>query len=177
MKELLKNSDFLGFIAALISLLVTIYIFRITPKYQLVRERYDKLIYPVFNKIEPFLFKQVPTVELESVITIIEENMNLAGGRLDEILYYLKTDANQENFNALCRYISNEYDKACSRLGLKQRSITYRLNRNQYQTKLMLFLYILGHTLLLIISVLTSLLLFGLLLTIAEKLGFQSPYV
>ncbi|WP_312372717.1 hypothetical protein [Lachnoclostridium sp.] len=177
MKELIKSSDFLGFIAALISLLVTIYIFKITPKYQLVRERYDKLIYPVFHKIEPFLFKSIPKKELEAVITVIEENMNLAGGRLGEIIYYLKLNSKQENFNSLCRYINNEYDKACSRLGLKQRSITYRLNRNQYQTKLMLFIYVLGHTLLLLIVLLTSIFLLGLLLTVLEKLGFQSPAV
>lgn len=170
MNDLLKNSDFLGFIAALFSLLVTIYIFRITPKYQLVRERYDKLIYPVFDKIEPYLFKKIPIGELNSILSIIDEHMDLSGGKLKEIVFYCKKDPGQENFNSLCRCINNEYDRACSRLGLKKRNIIYRLNRRQYQTKLMFWIYVIGQVFLLLICFFIFLLIFGLLTNLIEKL-------
>lgn len=169
--NLIKNSDFLSFIAAIFTLTGTMYIFIVTPKYQLVRERYDKLIFPLFSVLEPYLFKPVQEEIFQQVINIVDKNKELSGGKLAELIYYCEINLSQSNYNYLCKYINTEYDKSCMRLGLKQRSVLYRINRNQYQTKLMFALYIIGHLLLYILFIMTFLLAMGLVAMYLERLG------
>lgn len=142
MQYLFENQNIWTLISAVISVLVTLYIFKAAPRYDLVRERYEKLIFPLFNNVESNLFK-VPTPEiLNPLLNIIENNKLLSGGQLNQLLYFCSVNPSQENYNNLCHCISTEYDKSCARLGLKRRSMKYRIIRNQYQTKLGLIMYI-----------------------------------
>lgn len=165
LNTLITNSDFLGFLSGVLALLVTIYVFKATPKYQLVRERYDLLIFPVFKILEPHLFKPLKEDVLNEVVYAIEKNRHLAGGKLDELVYLCKKAPNQYNYNKLCRCINSEYDNACLRLGLKRRSITYRVIRDQYQTPLMFVLYLIANLLFFLLTIFFTFLIFSLIVT------------
>ena len=100
----------------------------------LIRERYDKLIFPLFDLLELVFYQEYTDNILNSALQIIEENKNLADGKLLEINYYLCTKTpSQEEFMQLCTYVDRMYDKFCRQLGLKMRSLYYRLLRHQYK--------------------------------------------
>ena len=143
-----ENSDLLGFIGVLLTTILSIYIFRVETSTPFIRERYDKLIFPLFDLIEPFLFQKCPEDTLEKALSIIEENKSLADGKLLEIFYYCKKNPSSNNFRNLCIYIDETYDRFCRSLGLKRRSMFYRLMRMQYRSKGHLFLYIFLYALL-----------------------------
>ena len=149
--NMINNFDLAAIIAAVISLAASIYVLRTTPKYDLVYQRYTSLIFPLFDLLEPYLFKPVSEEILLEAIRLIEAHKIIAGNNLLSTLYYCKKSHCQENYDLLCTQVSKEYDKCCSRLGLHRRSISYKLSRKQYKNKAMFILYLLWHTLILIV--------------------------
>lgn len=145
--DMINNFDLAAVIAAIISISASIYVFRATPKYELVYKRYTSLIFPLFELMEPHLFKSIDCEILSKAIELIEQNKLLAGNRLLYALYFCKKDPCQDHFDLLCRYVSTEYDKCCVRLGLGKRSISYKISRKQYKNKLVFFLYVAWQTL------------------------------
>lgn len=166
MDKMINNLDISTLIAAFISFFVSIYIFKTTPKYDLVLKRYEILIFPLFNKIEPYFFAPVSSDILDPLLEIIENNKSIAGGRLNELLYFCQAHPSQENFNSLCRQINTEYDRCCRRLGLKRRSTWYRIARKQYQTKFVFILFIVKQICLLILAFILFLLVLVVLTSI-----------
>lgn len=141
-KSLIQNSDGLGFSIAAMTLIYSIYSSRHAKSRQIIKEQHDKLISPIFSLIEPYLFKDIDNSLLENILNIVDENKSLVDGKLLEITYFCKENPSQSNYNALCSYINKTYDKSCRHLGLRLRSIEYRLSRKQYKTKFFLFLYL-----------------------------------
>lgn len=160
-EQLLSNiqtsSDFLNFIGILLTALVSLYIFKRESSTTFIRERHDKLIFPLFDLLEPFLYKDIPEDKMATAIKIIEDNKNISDGKLLEILYHCSKHPSPEHVKQLCTYVDRTYDKSCWRLGLKLRSITYRINRDQYKHKLLLFLWIVVYSL---ISIFIAMLVF-----------------
>lgn len=138
------------------SLLIAIYVFKAGPKYALLQERYEKLIFPLFNYIEPYLFCDYNAEYTKHLLQIFNANKHLARAKLIECVYYLESDSNQNSFNRLCRCLISEYDSLSFILGLGLHSITYRINRNQYKTNFMFNLYTAFYCFLLIIAELLS---------------------
>lgn len=136
------SSDFLNFIGILLTALVSLYIFKRESSTTFIRERHDKLIFPLFDLLEPFLYKDIPEDKMAAAVKIIEDNKNISDGKLLEILYHCSKHPSPEHAKQLCIYVDRTYDKSCWRLGLKLRSITYRINRDQYKHKALLFLWI-----------------------------------
>lgn len=170
MTELFKNSDYLSFAAAVFSFIATIYIFKTTPKYQLVKERYNKLIFPLFSLIEPHLFRPVQKDILDQITAMVSKNKSLSDGKLNELIYWCEQELTQKNYNALCQYINSIYDSSCLRLGLKRRSIGYRLTRKQYQTNLMFISYLFGQFCLMLFMFFVFLIVAGILVMLLQKL-------
>lgn len=148
LKTLINHFDFAAIIAAIISILASVYIFKTTPKYDLVYQRYITLISPLFDLVEPQLFKSVNKEFLDKVLFLISSNKSLAGGKLLHHLYFCEVNPSQENYNALCSCINHEYDKCCARLGLGKRTIWYKIVRKQYKNKFVFVLYMLLQTVL-----------------------------
>ncbi len=134
--------DPLNFIGIIVTVIASLYIFKGETSVSFTRERHDKLIFPIFNLLEPILYTNFQIDVLEEALKIIEDNKNLADGRLLEIHYFCTENPSIENFKSLCAYIDAAYDKSCRKLGLKTRRIAYRLNRRQYKSKFYLFLFI-----------------------------------
>lgn len=139
-------------IAVSLSVIASLYIFWRTPKYANIKERYEKLIFPLFCLIEPYLFKDYSKSPVDKAIGLISDNAVYAGSRINEYAYYFQQNKNQYNFNLLCRRIYHEYNVCSFILGLKVHSLSYRLNRKQYQSKLLFIIYIVGYACLLLIA-------------------------
>ena len=127
------NSDLLNFIGILCTVIVSIYIFKKDTSTPFIRERYEKLIFPLFNSLEPVLYQEVKPEYIKNSLQIIKDNKYLADGKLLELFYNCSQYPTQQNFNQLCSYIDKLYDKTCRRLGLRVRSFSYRIARHQYK--------------------------------------------
>ncbi len=160
------NSDLLNFIGILCTVIVSIYIFKKDTSTPFIRERYEKLIFPLFNSLEPVLYQEVKPEYIKNSLQIIKDNKYLADGKLLELFYYCSQNQNpsQKNFNQLCSYVDKLYDKTCHRLGLKTRSISYRIMRHQYKHWSYFVFYILSIIILYFIALIASLLLFACLM-------------
>lgn len=141
MDNISTNSDPLNFIGLLATVIVAIYVFKSGPSTALIKERHDKLIFPLFDLLEPILYKKCKDDILNDALQIIEQNKNLADGRLLEISYWCSKAPSQHRFMQLCSYIDRMYDKSCRKLGLKARRMTYRIDRHQYKNRGYLALY------------------------------------
>lgn len=135
--QLLNNiqtsSDLLNFIGILLTVIASIYIFKKETSISFIRECHDKLIFPLFNMLEPVLYQEVQPEYLDNALHIIESNKNLADGKLLELFYNCSQNPSQQNFNQLCSYADKLYDKSCRKLGLRIRGISYRVTRHQYK--------------------------------------------
>lgn len=127
------NSDLLNFIGILCTVIVSIYIFKKDTSTPFIRKRYEKLIFPLFNSLEPVLYQEVKPEYIKNSLQIIKDNKYLADGKLLELFYNCSQYPTQQNFNQLCSYIDKLYDKTCRRLGLRVRSFSYRIARHQYK--------------------------------------------
>jgi len=130
------NLDPLNFIGGLITAVVSIYIFKADTPFSYLQERHEKLIFPLFDLLEPTLYQKVNDASIwNKIFDLIEQNKSMADGKLLHIYYYCKHNPSDENFMSLCSYADHAYDKSCRSLKLKRRSIEYRINRNQYKSK------------------------------------------
>ena len=136
------NFDPLNFIGIIATVIASLYIFKSETSVSFAKERHDKLIFPLFNLLEPVLYADPDTEILKQALKIIDDNKNLADGKLLEIYYYCSKNPSTDNFITLCTYINSSYDKSCRKLGLKTRSLMYRFSRNQFKNKFSVILFV-----------------------------------
>ncbi len=154
------NFDPLNFIGIIVTVVASLYIFKNETSISFIRERHDKLISPLFNLLEPTLYKPIQPDIIEKALDIIDANKNLSDGKLLEIYYFCTINPSQGNFNSLCSYIDKSYDKSCRKLGLKTRSLLYRISREQYKSKIYLVLFIIVYAFIGLIVAVSMLFLF-----------------
>lgn len=133
--------DPLNFLGIMSTVIVSIYIFKSGISISFVQERHDKLIYPLFNILEPILYQKSENEILENALALINQHKNLADGKLLELEYCCKTRPTHQDFIRLCLYADFSYDKSCKKLKLKRRSFVYRMFRRQYPNNLFFALY------------------------------------
>lgn len=127
--------DPLNFIGALITAAIALYIFKADVPFSYLQERHEKLIFPLFDLLEPILYKKVNDASIWiKFFNLVEENKSMADGKLLQIYYCCKQNPSNENFIDLCSYADHAYDESCRSLKLKRRSIEYRINRGQYKS-------------------------------------------
>lgn len=89
-----------------------------------LKERYEKIIFPIFNILEYHLYKKEISSEIKIAVekcqTIIEENKLIAGGKLT---FLFSRPLNPENFRQISKLVDKEYDKCCSSLGIPLRPL------------------------------------------------------
>lgn len=111
------------------------------------RERLDKVYHPLFLEIEPFLYKKVSLDDISPFLSKYYELENSHSLLIDpvlrqEIRWLEKPSALQENkygYNQwfrICDQISKTYDKLCKQAHIPVRSISYRINYEQYHSKI-----------------------------------------
>ena len=122
--------------SVIIGAIVSWRIFKREPSRTYDKERYEKVIYPLFKALEDYLFAKKITPKIESIILIcqmiVQENQMIAGGKLIDIFSHQIT---VENFYAISLEVDKQYDKACKQLGIPVRSLSYKINKYGWKCK------------------------------------------
>ena len=156
------NFDPLNFIGIIVTVLASVYIFKAETSVSFLKERHEKLFFPLFNTLEPILFQEPDEKILACALKIIENNKHLADGKLISLYYYCLQNPVKENFLSLCVYVDKAYDRSCRKLGLKTRPMQYRIYRHQYKNPLYVVAFLFAHMILLILSIFGMLTAFAL---------------
>lgn len=126
------NSVFLYAIPSLVtlvSILLTWIIFNRENDKTYLKERYEKVIFPIFSLLENHLYQKNIDSELKTALDtckiVIEQNKYIAGGKLIDLF---KRPYTLENFQEISSLIDKEYDTCCSKLGIPLRSIDNKVN-------------------------------------------------
>ncbi len=122
------------FLAALLGIVVTIWIARQEAANRAIRERYENLIFPLFNVLEPVLFLDEPTPDIHvEMMRIFITNKRWADGKLLECFYYFEKNPTPKTFRKLCVLVDARYDSCCRRLGIRPRTFRYRQAKKQFR--------------------------------------------
>lgn len=168
--------DPLAIVAAIIAFFATFGTFIAQKNFVLKKERYDKLIAPLFFAMEPHLFRKAEDYIINKADLIISQNRSLAGGKLLALLYRCKENPSQKNFAKLCSYINKEYDKSCRILYLKRRPYTYRVDRRQYRYRCFPYTNIIKQVFICLAALCIFLLAFAAALSLFDNiLGLNAP--
>ena len=153
-----------------LSILVTVFIFRTSLKQPQFKDRYETLLLPLYDLLEPHLYSDYKKAPISEAVTLIQANKQYASVRLIELAYYLEYHPNQEDYNFFCRKVIYEYNYLAFLLGFGIHSFTYRLNRNQYRTKLAFVLYCVFWCLMFLFCLIVVLFVFSFIVVFMEKL-------
>lgn len=131
-------------LSIIIGAIVSWKIFKREPSRTYTKERYEKVIYPLFKALEDYLFAKKITPKIESIILIcqmiVQENQMIAGGKLIDIFSHQIT---VENFYAISLEVDKQYDKACKQLGIPVRSYFYKLSQYGWKCRKLNVLFVL----------------------------------
>ena len=141
------NLALLGAIGTWLGVFRPNFLFRSTymPVY---REQLDKVYYPMFSTLEPYLYKQLDIDTASSLLlkidVIAKENYVLTDSSLINILQILIRDLeksvfDKRDYDMLCDYVVENFDKTRRYLGMPTRSFGYKLNRKQFRIKFLLY--------------------------------------
>ena len=82
-----------------------------------LKERYELVIFPIFNLLEEHLYKKEITFEIKQAVEkcedIIADNKLIAGGKLS---YVFSLPLDKINFQSISKLVDKEYDDCCSAL-------------------------------------------------------------
>lgn len=131
--------------------LLTILVTRNSTRHTVACDRVTYAYHPIFLVAEPFLFKSIEKSYVKEFIekyNEIESKYSLyiypsLRHRVTLLSNALKCDYEQsiidEHWMIICEYIERDYDKLCKMSYMPIRSTAYRLNNNQYSSKLSLY--------------------------------------
>lgn len=162
--------DPLNFLGILATVLASLYIFKSETSISLIKERHEKLLFPLFDVLEPILFQEPDKKQLNDALKIIENNKHLADGKLLELYYYCSQNLTKNNFISLCTYVDKAYDHSCRKLKLKTRSMNYRINRHQYKSRLYLVFYLILHISLITVTLMSVIFVFAFIFALIDTL-------
>lgn len=140
----------LVFIIGILSTWVTFQTINSSEKSLTARLMYEKIYHPTFKLIEPDLYKTISHEKAiyygSQILTTLSENplYYYPSLRLDCERLLKSTRSNyQDIFMTVCWSVEKHLDKYSKRIGAPIRSTRYRLNTNQYDSKLKLVYLIL----------------------------------
>ena len=93
-----------------------------------LKERYELVIFPIFNLLEEHLYKKEITFEIKQAVEkcedIIADNKLIAGGKLS---YVFSLPLDKINFQSISKLVDKEYDDCCSALGIPLRPLDKKM--------------------------------------------------
>lgn len=132
--------------------LLTLFFTSHSNKKSIARERLDCVYHPLFLSIEPFLYKTVDYSTIKPFMSLymkLEEKYSLlitpSFRQKMHCIYDRKMLLPSNKYSdcewfQVCDQFSKEYDQLCRYANIPLRSILYRLNYQQYKTRLRMFL-------------------------------------
>lgn len=127
-------------LGALITSLITWYVFKKNSNKELSRERLEKVFFPVYISLEKHLYKfDKNNIEfiyaLNKAEKIIKNNRLLTGNKLYfqyTLIQNSETNtAKKINYKKFCSMLIREYNKSCRKIGLPIITISYRMGYKQ----------------------------------------------
>ncbi len=149
----------------LIASIITWLIFKKDSNKTYLKERYEKVIFPIFSLLEPHLYKKEITDEIVSLVEqckkIIEDNKMIAGGKIFYVfcLHVL----NKDTFQDMSRFIDKEYDVCCSALGIPLRPLDYKAYSFGARNVRILSLFIVKYAIISIFGMCILMLMYGVI--------------
>ena len=125
------NPEIFDTIIAALTLLLSLYIFKREPIVSICIPRHSDLISPLFYMIQPYLYGEIPEDVRKSIKDLIDKNVKYVEAPLMDLIERCQAYPCPENMNKLSEYIDREYDLSCYRVGLKCRSVNYRIKKHQ----------------------------------------------
>lgn len=168
-------ADIFSFLGAICTLVLSIYTYRNAKRQTLERERYDKLIFPLFDLLEPHLFTSYNAEIMQKAVDIMRSAKPLLGGRLMNVLYLCESTPGEEAFSKLCAVTNSELDRVSRIIALERRDFYYRINRRQFRTKLAFVAYIVTSCLFLLVCFVFFITLLAALTVLIEQLLSKLP--
>lgn len=105
------------------------------------KERYEKVIAPIFFMLEPYLYCSEINSDILSVISsicdLVLSNRLYISGKLLDCASYCRDELIKNNkitkdlFYSFCSIIIIEYDHCCKLLGIQKRTISYKHRYHQ----------------------------------------------
>lgn len=141
--EFLQDPNNKNLLLVIVTIIATFLTFKKDKAFDVKRERFEKLISPLYFMIEPYMYQKIDSGSLNNIIDFIEKNRLHADANLIERARNCKKCPTHYNFEQLCLCIDILYDKYSLATSLKIRSINYRLNQHLYKSKFTFVLYIL----------------------------------
>ena len=141
--EFLQNPNNKNSLLLIATIVVTFITFRKDKSFDIKRERFEKLISPLYYRLEPYMYREIDAGSLNNIIDFIEKNRLYADANLIERATNCKACPTPYNFEQLCRCVDVLFDKYSRATSLKIRSINYRLTKRLYKNKLTLLIYLL----------------------------------
>lgn len=126
-----NQNALLGISIAAVGAFVAILTYRHTRRSSIGLRRLEMVISPLFELIEPTMYKDAKSPEpqtITSTLRIIDNNPMLAGGRLRECSILLHDNGySNAAWSRLCSQTSREYDRLCRWYLVPKRSMRYRV--------------------------------------------------
>ena len=121
-------------------------VYMLTVRNSFARERYERLIAPLFFILEPHLYRDFSTearTALGEAIEVYVQYRPFAGARLMQAFALCESAdlCAGEAFRILCRTVDRSFDFSSLCFGLPLRSIAYRINYRQYGSKAAMYLF------------------------------------
>ncbi len=134
--------DLLLLLATLLGVIAAFWTTLRTDASRAIKERYENLIFPLFNVLEPVLFHDEPTPDIHvEMMRIFLTNKQWADGELLERFHYYANIPNPATFQKLCALVDSRYDSCCRQLGMPVRTHAYRHDKKQFKNNFVDFLY------------------------------------
>ena len=124
----------LSLLSTVSTLILTWLLFKKEHNKTYLKERYEKVIFPIFDILENHLYKKEITPDVKQAVDkckhIINDNKLIVGGKLT---YVFSLPLNKINFQSISKLVDKEYDECCSNLGIPLRPIDKKMYT--YQTR------------------------------------------
>ena len=185
--DFLKLSEFLNsnetLLSAVLSLLgwliARVNGIRPQKEHFLAQERLEKIINPIFELTESYMYKKsdsLSEITKYKIINIAKCNLPLSGGIL---MAYSNNESlsKKEDITAFLRYIDKEYDQLCKTLGIPLRSDYYRASKYKFKYCFTHYLAIVGKLLILLGLLLITSTTYFYLVSLNETLAMLALFI
>ena len=145
------NELLVAIISAFLTWLFSWKILKHQEKNVYAKERYEYVIFPIFEMIEPHLYPKKINDEIieifKKICTVVKQNRKYINGLILENVDFCNRELestgkiSKKSFSILCSIISIEYDKSCKQLGIGKRTFAYKWNNQQIRPDKATFFY------------------------------------
>ncbi len=127
-------------ISILITSLVSYILFKKKSNKEVSRERLEKVLYPSYIILEPYLYKfdfnNIEFIQcLNKVKNIFTKNRMIVGPKLHYqfflIFNAIKIEAQKRNYIQFCNMLLSDYNRCCKKIGLPKFEMSCRMALNQ----------------------------------------------